>query len=126
MTPIVRLTRAFAYNAILRSSKRWRLIFSTESFCRSVRSLVRRLRALQRQHAAGDSSVYPLLYSQGATFWFEIDRALQARNGQGLDELVPGLIHGSFEANDGLPESFTEELRERLGPDARSILDRYY
>jgi len=84
------------------------------------------LRALQRQHAAGDSSVYPLFYSQGATFWFEIDRALQARNGQGLDELVPGLIHGSFAANDGLPESFTEELRERLGPDARSILDRYY
>jgi hypothetical protein len=39
---------------------------------------------------------------------------------------VPGLIHGSFAANDGLPESFTEELRERLGPDARSILDRYY
>ena len=81
---------------------------------------------LCRHHLQGDPSAYPLFYTQGATFWSELDSALKEANlaGAGLDDVVPALLATSS-AGCGLPTEFMAPLREKAGGAIDEILTRY-
>ena len=95
------------------------------SFIDPSRPVTQGLIGLQRRYDAGDASVYPLFYSQGATLWSELDRALRAAGDPGLDALLTDLVASTFRAHGELPAPFVAMLVERLGREATRILDRY-
>lgn len=82
---------------------------------------------LERRHAAQDRSAYPLFYSQGATFWAEIDNALRtiSAGANDLDALIPGLLNMSMEPGARLPAAFVARLRTDLGARADELLAKY-
>lgn len=94
-------------------------------FVSPSREVTSGLLSLQARHDTGDASVYPLFYTQGATFWFELDQALQRNGAPGLDALVPQLIAGTFAVNGDLPPPFLERIRGHLGTKADALLERY-
>lgn len=82
---------------------------------------------LNRRYDAGDQAVYNLFYSQGATFWYEIDSALKiASDGKvSLDDYLVTLLRGPFVPGSDLPPSFIDQIRKVAGPRIDSILSRY-
>jgi hypothetical protein len=82
---------------------------------------------LEHRHAAKDGSAYPLLYSQGATFWAAIDDALRANSAgaNDLDALIPGLLGMNVDAGGRLPAAFVARLRTNLGARADELLAKY-
>ena len=85
------------------------------------------LRELARQYHGGDRSVYMLFYSQGATFWSELDNALSsATDGQKtLDDYLPQLFEAVFDESWALPPSFLSILPLEAAVDVESIVNRY-
>lgn len=85
------------------------------------------LRELARQYHGGDRSVYMLFYSQGATFWSELDNALSsATDGQKtLDDYLPQLFEAEFDESGALPPSFLLILPLEAAVDVESIVNRY-
>jgi hypothetical protein len=82
------------------------------------------LAELSRRFSAGDKSVYPLFYSQGATFFAELDRALEAgsHGKKSLDDFVPMLRT----TPDGiLPDDVLAALRAAAGPRMDELVARY-
>jgi hypothetical protein len=80
----------------------------------------------QRRYSDGDPEAYYMFYSQGATFWSEVDRALLSAdpdNG-GLDALMPAFVQAPADGA-GLPSSFQELLIERGGAEIEALLVRY-
>jgi hypothetical protein len=82
---------------------------------------------LDRRHAANDASVYPLFYTQGATFWAEVDNAIrtQSASSADLDGLIPDLLRANPEQGGHLPRAFVAKLRTILGARADELLARY-
>ncbi|RKP44138.1 hypothetical protein D7S89_23305 [Trinickia fusca] len=79
---------------------------------------------LMRRYAGGDQSVYPLFYQQGATFFAELDRALQEVSGgkKSLDDFVPRLRSNP----DGtLPNDLLVALRAVGGKRIDELVSRY-
>ena len=68
-----------------------------------------------------------VVYTQGATFWSEMDRALGAhpQGAKRLDSLIPGLLEMDFPPDGALPDAFVRQLREGAGPKADALLARY-
>lgn len=85
------------------------------------------LLALQRRHDGGDASAYPLFYRQGATFWHEIDVALQkaSKNSAGLDALIPHYLSLPIPQDGSLPKAFVDKLRSAAGPRIDDIIRKY-
>jgi hypothetical protein len=82
------------------------------------------LAELSRRFSAGDYSVYPLFYSQGATFFAELDRALEAASHgkKSLDDFVPTLRT----TPDGmLPDDVLAAMRAVAGPRMDELVARY-
>jgi hypothetical protein len=83
------------------------------------------LRALEDRHAAGDADAYASFYTQGATFWFEVDRILRAHGvAEGLDEHLPAVLSAGFEGSDLSPALSTELVRIG-GTEMEEVLKRY-
>jgi predicted metalloprotease with PDZ domain len=91
------------------------------------RTIKRGLLELDRRHAANDASVYPLFYTQGATFWAEVDNAIrtQSASSADLDGLIPDLLRANPEQGGHLPRAFVAKLRTILGARADELLARY-
>ncbi len=85
------------------------------------------LLTLSRRYAAGDRSVYPLFYSQGATFWAELDRVLSegSRGQQTLGDLLPALLQLEFDEAGMLPEPFLSRLRSVAGSKIDELVLRF-
>lgn len=84
------------------------------------------LAELGRRHEAGDAEAYGMFYSQGATFWAEVDRLLEAGHPgpHGLDALLPELLATGGDGS-GLPPSLRARLVERGGPEMEAVVARY-
>jgi hypothetical protein len=94
-------------------------------FIDPVRPVEAGLRTLQARHEAGDADAYDLFYTQGATFWSEVDRVLrEAGSPDGLDALLPMLLGAGFEGVD-LPAEVRAELVRRGGAEIEAVLARY-
>ena len=85
------------------------------------------LLALGRRVTAGDDTAYPLFYSQGATFWAEIDQSLRTNSPEprSLDSLLPLLLRSRIDDSGALPAEFVGQLRQRLGNRADEIIGKY-
>jgi hypothetical protein len=96
-------------------------------FINSSRPVTASLIELDRRYITGDASVYPLFYSQGATFWAELDKALHSEtNGaQDLDALLPDLLESNPEQDRQLPKAFSTKIRAVLGARADALLAKY-
>ncbi|POA98510.1 hypothetical protein C2134_11440 [Chromobacterium sinusclupearum] len=98
--------------------KVWRLFIKPEA------PVAQGLIALQQRYRDGDQSVYPLFYSQGATFFAELDQALQSAS-QGkhsLDDFIPQL---RTQADGSLPDALLAQLRETGGERVDALAARY-
>jgi hypothetical protein len=80
----------------------------------------------QRRYDDGDLEAYYMFYSQGATFWSEVDRVLLSTDSDngGLDTLMPTFVQAPADGP-GLPSSFQELLMERGGAEIETLLVRY-
>ena len=98
-----------------------------DEFIDPSRTITAGLLELERRHAAQDRSAYPLFYSQGATFWAEIDDALRTKSAgaNDLDALIPGLLGMSMDPGARLPAAFVAKLRSDLGARADELLAKY-
>lgn len=96
-------------------------------FISPSRSVSAGLLELERRHATQDRSAYPLFYSQGATFWAEIDNALRASSAgaSDLDAWIPDLLRSGVEPGGRLPGAFVARLRTNLGARADELLAKY-
>jgi hypothetical protein len=85
------------------------------------------LAELSRKFKHGDRSVYPLFYSQGATFWAEVDRDVSAETGgdKSLDDFLPILLRSEFDDSGVLPKTFLDDLREAIGVRMDNLLQEY-
>jgi hypothetical protein len=82
---------------------------------------------LNHRYESGDQAVYNLFYSQGATFWFEIDTAISTatRGEKSLDNYLGELLRNPIANNEGLPLSFIDQLRRVAGGSVDQILSKY-
>lgn len=98
-----------------------------KAFIDSSRPISAGLLELDRRYTAGDASVYPLFYSQGATFWAELDKALhsQTNGATDLDALIPDLFQSEAERDGRLPKAFSANVRAILGGRADALLTKY-
>lgn len=82
------------------------------------------LTELERRFAAGDGSVYPLFYQQGATFFAELERTLREASGgqRSLDDFVPRL---RANADGTLDQALQDALRAAAGERVDALLERY-
>jgi hypothetical protein len=82
---------------------------------------------LNHRYESGDPTVYPLFYSQGATFWNELDNVIQTATGgeKSLDHYLVELLCGSLESNGDLPASFVDRLRRVGGGSIDQVISRY-
>jgi hypothetical protein len=96
-------------------------------FIAPSRAVAAGLLELERRHAAKDASAYPLFYSQGATFWAEVDNALRVHSAgaNDLDALIPWLLGMGMEPGARLPAAFVARLRTNLGARADELLAKY-
>ncbi|MDV5224571.1 hypothetical protein RZ760_001180 [Providencia rettgeri] len=83
--------------------------------------------ALDKQFKAGDRSVYPEFYSQGAIFWHKLDSILSeaAKNHSGLDPFVVELMTSPPEENGDLPEKIKTKMIEIGGEPVNSLFQQY-
>lgn len=83
---------------------------------------------LERQYMNGNNSVYELFYTQGATFWHELDSMIsQTTKGEhDLDEYVKELLSTDFTLNEGLPDSFAAFMRQIIGTEKWNTLVNKY
>jgi hypothetical protein len=74
-----------------------------------------------------DQSLYPNFYTQGATFWYEVDVMLRkaSRGSTSLDDLIPMFLAQRFSLSGELPQAFVDELRRRDAAEADRILEKY-
>ena len=99
-----------------------------ERFIAPGRTVERGLTELSRQYQRGDRNVYPLFYSQGATFWTEIDQALCVETGgeKSLDGFLPILFRANFDKQTlPIPETLSIPLREAIGNRLDDLLQQY-
>lgn len=98
-----------------------------DRFIDRQRDIEHGLLELNRRYEAGDQAVYELFYSQGATFWYEVDTAIQTatRGQQSLDDHLLPLLRGALQADGSLPVSFIDQLREVTGGHIDQLLARY-
>ncbi len=99
-----------------------------ERFIAPDRAVEKGLAELSRQYQRGDRSVYPLFYSQGATFWAEIDQALCDETGgeKSLDDFLPILFRANFDDQTRpIPETLSTPLREVIGDRLDDLLEQY-
>jgi hypothetical protein len=96
-------------------------------FIDPARPVTEGLLSLARRHAAGDMSVYPMFYSQGASFWAAVDESLQRNSTEPrtLDALIPLLLRSSIGDSGALPDELVAELRRSLGDRADAIINKY-
>lgn len=82
---------------------------------------------LNRRYESGDQAVYNLFYSQGATFWYEIDTAIKAatRGEKSLDDYLVELLCDPMASDGGLSPAFIEQLRGVADDDVDRILSKY-
>ena len=98
-----------------------------QRFIAPDREVKKGLAELARDFSKGDRSVYPLFYSQGATFWAEIDKAITEATGgkQTLGDLLPILFQSKYDDASAFPPKVLASLRETLGDRLAPILDKY-
>lgn len=98
--------------------KVWRLFIKPEA------PVSQGLIALQQRYRDGDQSVYPLFYSQGATFFSELDQTLQSASDgrRSLDDFIPQL---RTEVDSSLPATLLIQLREAGGERVDVLVARY-
>lgn len=84
-------------------------------------------KVLNEKFKQGDHSVYPLFYSQGATFWYQFDNLLlQETDGEyGLDDLIPLLVKSKPDVNGGLPKEFVSKVTTIGGNSVQQLLQKY-
>lgn len=82
---------------------------------------------LNEKFKKGDHSVYPLFYSQGATFWYLLDNLLlQETYGEyGLDDLIPLLIKSKPDLTGRLPKEFVSKVITIGGDPVQKLLQKY-
>jgi len=82
---------------------------------------------LSRQFEQGDRSVYPLFYSQGSTFWSEIDQALIRATGgaKSLDDFLPVILRATFDEEHAIPEALLASLRKVAGDRLDTLVRKY-
>lgn len=91
------------------------------------REIKHRLVELSRKYQQGDRSVYPMFYSQGATFWADIDHELSAATAgtKSLDDFLPIIFQAKFDETATLPQSILEPLRRAIGDKLDGLLQKY-
>lgn len=82
---------------------------------------------LEERYNSGDMSAYPMFYSQGATFWSQIDLTISesTKGNQSLDGMLLELLKSDFEKSRMLPNSFLTHLREKGGARIDTLVERY-
>lgn len=82
---------------------------------------------LNRRHESGEQAVYNSFYSQGATLWHALDRAIAtATDGQKkLDDYIGDLLRAPVGADGSLPSSITDQLRRVGGANVDQVLSKY-
>jgi hypothetical protein len=92
---------------------------------RSPRLTLRQVQARVQQQK--DKGEYSLFYSDGATFWDRVDRAIQRRSAgfRTLDSLLPAILGAKWE-NDQIPRNIVEMIQRHAGDDAADrLIERY-
>ncbi len=121
------LAHYYALKALARGPLPSQVVSSVfDHFIDPTREVAAGLVDLCRRHLQGDPSAYPLFYTQGATFWSELDSALKEANlaGAGLSDVIPALLATSS-SGCGLPTEFIALLRKKAGGAIEEILTRY-
>jgi hypothetical protein len=85
------------------------------------------LLGLNRAYTGGDHTRYGLFYSQGATFWSLVDRAIESSTAgaQSLDDHVAELLTMPANADGTLPERFIQRMRGIIGSRMDELLASY-
>lgn len=94
------------------------------TFINPQRPVKEGLIALNRRFTAGDPSVYPLFYFQGATFFSELDQTLQKASGgkKSLDDFVP-ILHSNLDGS--LPRDLLTQWHAIAGQSVDALVAHY-
>jgi hypothetical protein len=82
---------------------------------------------LNRRNASVQPESYALFYTQGATLWAEIDKALKASShgSRSLADFMPGLLRSRFDSGARLPDEFVAGVTAAGGARVTEAIDRY-
>lgn len=94
------------------------------AFIDTMRPVDTGLKELNRKFRQGDQSVYPLFYTQGATFFSEIDRLLQEKS-HGKISLDTYAARLSGTAEGDLNPEIVAQWRETAGTGIDTLITRY-
>jgi hypothetical protein len=122
------LAQFYALRALSRLGERQRAIRAVrDQFIDAGRPVPVGLLAWQRRYKQGDPAAYPEFYSQGATFWHQLDALLrQATAGRhGLDADLPALLASPTDADKPLPAALLQKWRALAGPAVDQVIRRY-
>lgn len=74
-----------------------------------------------------DYGSYSLLYSQGASFWYALDEALQegSNGARSLDGVLPVILAAEFEPDSPLPNEVHQQLAQIPAVQLGEIVNRY-
>ncbi len=99
----------------------------TSSFINTDKPIEFSFIELNKQFKEGNRGIYPLFYTQGATFWFMLDAALlEGSQGKyGLDESIGLLIKSKPDEKGGLPVEYERKIVEIGGDKAQDLIDMY-
>ncbi|MBV8045850.1 MAG: hypothetical protein JO171_01750 [Paludibacterium sp.] len=122
------LAQFYALRALSRLGSRQREIQALrDKFIDASRPVPATLLDWQRRHEEGDAAAYPQFYTQGATFWHQLDALLrQATEGQHtLDQDLPALLALPTDAATPLPATLRQQWRTQVGPAVDVLIRRY-
>lgn len=99
----------------------------TSSFINKNKPIDFSFTELNKQFKEGNNGVYPLFYTQGATFWSMLDAALlEGSQGRyGLDESICLLIRSKPDEKGGLPVEYERKIVEIGGGKVKKLIDMY-
>jgi hypothetical protein len=82
---------------------------------------------LNRAYVSGDRARYTLFYSEGATFWYLVDQAMElATNGRSsLDDYIPAMLKEPQPSDASLPSEFVAKMDRLLGSRFDDLVHTY-
>lgn len=96
-------------------------------FIGADRPVVHTFRDIARQMASGDYSNSFLIYSQGAAFWFELDKLIIARSqgAESLDDYIGEIKHLRFESGDESASAALQISPRSMADDIIALVEKY-
>ncbi|WP_066566547.1 hypothetical protein [Snodgrassella sp. CFCC 13594] len=95
-------------------------------FIRPAKIITHSMPEVEKLFSSDRPNALDLSYNQGATIWFELDKALRSnKNNSNLETFLPALLRMDFPDNGKLPDEFISEMKDQENQYVDKVLLKY-